>query len=214
MKTWIASLLIGTALATATPALAFKSGNPAAGDGSVTPTQESFAHSMKLLKVMNKNGNYARDFYRLMFKQVMGLIFFDPNTPDIRACEKDLLNYHLPNLTKAKLDYELLVNDIAKITSEVYTTDEINWLNQFYSSPFGERMLKKQMLFNERLTREVATRYERLRPDLREVYGTVAQKCGGIKPTAPIDAPDIGSELLSVPGLGAAPIETSPQPGR
>jgi len=53
-----------------------------------------------------------------------------------------VLNYHLPELTRNTMDFKLLKEDISRTMSEVYTADELKWLYQFYSSPFGERMLK------------------------------------------------------------------------
>lgn len=209
----LALLTTAAALAFSAPSFAFKTAgsNPAAGDGSVVATTESQAGAIKLLKVMNSGGGaYGRDLYRNFFMQIMGLVFFDPNTPDIRACERDVLNYHLPELTKKNLDITVMKDDIARIMAQVYTGDEIAWLESFYSSPFGKRMLKKQLQFNERLTREIAGRYGKLKPEFQSMYGIVAERCGGIKPSTPTDAPKLGSELLSVPGIGAAPLPPSP----
>lgn len=219
-----ASLLIAASLlAYSTPSMAFRgsrmTGNPAAGDGTVVQTQEGLTQAVNLLKVMNKDGNFARDLYRNTFMQIMGLIFFDPNTPDIRACEKEVLNYHLPEVTRANLDFSLIINDMAKIMSEVYTEDELKWLQQFYSSPFGERMLKKQLVFNERMVRDFGYKYGKLQPEFQKVYATTAERCGGKVPSTASDAPALGtgisgSDLLSVPGRGAVPVAPSPEPVR
>ncbi len=214
MKHTLALLTSVVVLAFSAPSFAFKTANPAAGDGSVIATTESQANALKLIKTMNAGGAYGRDLYRNSFMQIMGLVFFDPNTPDIRACERDVLNYHLPELTKKNLDTSVIADDLSRIMAQVYTADELNWLQQFYSSPFGARMLKKQLQFNERVTRDIANRYGKLKPEFTKMYGIVADRCGGIKPSAPANVPKLGSELLSVPGLGASPIEPSPLPGR
>lgn len=219
MKKILATILATTMLASA-PAMAFKTGNPAAGDGTVRASQESFASAQKLLKIMNKSGGYARDFYRNTFMQLMGLVYFDPNTPDITACEKDILNYHLPEITRRNLDFPLLIDDLSTIMSQVYTEDELRWMQDFYNSPFGARMLRKQLQFNERIVRELANKYGHMKPEFTKLYGTMAQRCQGAVPRTPADAPrgDVNSptssDLLNIPSVGTSPVAISPEPAR
>lgn len=212
MKTRLASLLVTTLLATAPLAAhAYTGSNPAAGGGKVEQTQQSYSSALQLLKTMNKGGYYARDFYRNTFMQVMGLVFFDPNTPDITSCEKDVLNYHLPELTRNNLDYSMLQDDLSRIMAEIYTTDELAWLDKFYRSPFGERMLKKQVQYNERVVRELANKYARLQPEFKKVYTITAERCGGKAPATKLDTSGPAArDILSVPAT--APLPASPQP--
>jgi hypothetical protein len=172
--------------------------------------------AQEMMDAANKNGAFARDFYRMGFMQIMGLVFFDPATPDIGACQKDFLNYHLPQLTKTYINYEDMKQTLARTMGEVYTEDEILWMKQFYASPFGARMFQKQLMMNERITRMMAQRYTFLKPQFTTVYTQMAERCPATRAPgegSAVEAPRLSDEILAVPDAqGSSPIP--PSPGR
>lgn len=204
---------------TITSAQAFQSG-PSGGSGSYNQTAKasstlgSYDKSLDIVSLINRNNSYARDFYRSAFAQVMGLVFFDPNTPDIGSCQREILNYHLPELTKKNLNLETLKEEVARAYAETYSEDEIVWMLRFYTTPFGERMLKKQFQFNDKIARLVAEHYGNLKPEFTKMYATVTERCGAGKSGTiimPHDAPALGNDLLSLPHApSSAPDPLSP----
>ncbi len=182
-----------------------------------TPTvsRGSAETAAQILQLLNRGGNYSRDFYRSTFAQVMGLVFFDPGTPDIRACERAVFQHHLPNITRETMDFSLVEQDIIKALGQTYTEEELRWLRDFYASPFGQRMAVKQFQFNERIAQLISERYTNQKPQFQQSYKTTLQRCGGSKPSLPEDAPKLGSDILSLPTPSqSGPLPTSPEPAR
>lgn len=202
---------------TITSAHAFQSGSSGGSynqTAKAASTRGSRDKSLDIVNLINRNNSYARDFYRSAFAQVMGLVFFDPNTPDIGSCQREVLNYHLPELTKKNLNLDTLKEEVARAYAETYTEDEIAWMQQFYATPFGERMLKKQFQLNDKIARLIAERYGNLKPEFTKVYTTVNERCGASKRGAislPTDSPELGNDLLSLPHApSSAPDPLSP----
>jgi len=189
MKKLLASLLIATTLAG--PAMAFTSTN---NDRPVT-VRAARGDAEDVLNRLNTKGRYAAELYRTVFLQVMGLVFFDPMTPDIGSCQRDILNYHLPQLTNTHLSYGKLQDEIIEQMTEVYTTEELQWMAKFYATPFGDRMLRKQVEMNDRITRLVAAQYGNLKPQFQDVYKTMAARCGSALPIS-ADTPKLSNEIL------------------
>lgn len=203
MKRYLAVLLVATSLAA--PAHAFKAATSAPTPSSSIPDADS------VLNQLNKKDRYSSDFLRISFLQMMGLVFFDLDTPDIALCQKDILNYHLPQVSKQYLNYEAMKKEIAQNMREVYTAEELAWMAKFYASPFGERMYQKQLDMNDRITRMIAARYQTIKPQLRSTYKIVAERCGSKAPAVPADAPNLSDAIL-MPTPGSAPLPPSPEP--
>ena len=208
-----AFLLLTTGLCLlATPVLAFQSGANKNPNVNTRPRADAKTTSSALgvLNMLDKNGRLSSDFYRLSFMQIMGLVFFDPLTPDIGSCQKDMLNYHLPELANKHTNLKEMEREYARLMAEVYTPEELLWMQRFYASPFGERMFKKQMDMNDRITRMMATRYTALKPQFYDMYKLVAQRCGTGVSSVPVDAPKLSDEILMPSSGNSSPIAPSP----
>lgn len=212
-----AAIIMATLLLGISSAYAFQNGSAAGNYNQTAKAAATLGNrdkSLDIVNVLNRGNAYARDFYRSAFAQVMGLVFFDPNTPDIGSCQREIMNYHLPELTKKNLNLDTLKDEVANAYAQTYSEDEINWMLQFYATPFGERMLKKQFQLNDKIARLIAERYGNLKPEFAKVYTTVGERCGSTSRGAialPQDAPAFGSDLLSLPHApSSAPDPLSP----
>ena len=204
-------LLLTTGLCLlATSSLAFQSGENKNPNVRPRASAKTTASALGVLTLLDKNGRLASDFYRLSFMQIMGLVFFDPLTPDIGSCQKDMLNYHLPELANKHANLKEMEREYARIMADVYTAEELAWMQRFYASPFGERMFKKQMDMNDRITRMMAERYTALKPQFYDMYKIVALRCGTGVSSVPVDAPKLSDEILMPSSGTSAPVAPSP----
>lgn len=191
------ALLLATVLVAA-PALAFRA--PQNTASRPQDSRESRTLATLVLTDMNQGNKFADDMLRLAFKHVMGLLFFDEDTPPIDNCRKEMLNYYLPALVQQQASLEMLRPELARHMAEVYTVKELQWMKEFYATPFGRNMLNKQFEMNSRITRMMAQRYTAAKPQFADNFKTVEARCRDGAPVMP-SAPSPSEALLGTDAL-------------
>jgi hypothetical protein len=195
----LATLFLATALASS-PALAYRSG-PTNTDRP-RDTVESRGLAGRVLYDIDKDQKFSDDMLRLAFKHMMGLLFFDTNTPPLDNCRKEMLNYYLPAFVQQQISMQIMRSEIERQMAEVYTIKEMEWMKQFYATPFGRNMLNKQFEMNARITRVLAQRYNTIRPQFAQSFETAAARCQSGAPDMP-STPSPSDELLGTEEPGA-----------
>lgn len=194
------ALLLATIL-TASPALAYRS----TSTPTARPIDDRDSRNLAGMVIgdMDQGGKFTDDMLRLTFKHMMGLLFFDESTPPVDSCRKEMLNYYLPALVQQHASLVNLKPELARHMAEVYTVKEMEWLKQFYATPFGRNMLNKQFEMNSRITRMMAKRYTELKPQFEQNLKTVEARCQSGAPDMP-SAPSPSEVLLGTDEPAAA----------
>lgn len=78
------------------------------------------------------------------------------------------------------LDWGELEGPLAQMYAELFTTEELRGLTEFYRSPLGQRLIEEEIALNLRIAEITSSRVNRAMPQLIEKLMERSQAAGGL----------------------------------